>query len=131
MSGTAPYDTQAFSPLPGRSFRLVAGGEGGGPTHCPEPPSGGPLPYPNGRRYRVEACQGHRPRVTTAPRLRASAERGRGTVPAAPRPIRPQDPLPSRYSEAQFRTVLLTALQRFAGPSTPPDGSPQGSPHPP
>jgi hypothetical protein len=38
MSGTAPYDTQAFSLLPGRCFRLVAGGEGGGPTHCPEPP---------------------------------------------------------------------------------------------
>ena len=27
MSGTAPY-TQAFSPLPGRCFRLVSGGEG-------------------------------------------------------------------------------------------------------
>ena len=38
MSGTALYDTQAFSPLPGRCFRLVSGGEGGGPTHCPEPP---------------------------------------------------------------------------------------------
>jgi hypothetical protein len=38
MSGTALYDTQAFSPLPGRSFRLVSGGEGGGPTHCPDPP---------------------------------------------------------------------------------------------
>jgi hypothetical protein len=38
MSGTAPYYTQAFSPLPDRCFRLVSGGEGGGPTHCPEPP---------------------------------------------------------------------------------------------
>ena len=38
MSGTAPYDTQAFSPLPGRRFRFVSGGEGGGPTHCPAPP---------------------------------------------------------------------------------------------
>ena len=37
MSGTAPYYTQAFSALPGRCFRLVSGGEGGGPTHCPEP----------------------------------------------------------------------------------------------
>ena len=38
MSGTAPFYTQAFPPLPDRCFRLVAGGEGGGPTHCPEPP---------------------------------------------------------------------------------------------
>jgi hypothetical protein len=68
MSGTAPYDTQAFSPLPGRRFRLISRGEGGGPTHCPEPPRlAGPLPYPNGRRYRVEACEGHRPRVTPPP----------------------------------------------------------------
>jgi hypothetical protein len=37
MSGTAPYDTQAFSPLPGRCFRLVAGGEGGGPDPLPGP----------------------------------------------------------------------------------------------
>ena len=63
MSGTAPYYTQAFSPLPGRCFRLVSGGEGGGPTHCPEPPVWrGPFRTPNGRRYRVEACEGHRPR---------------------------------------------------------------------
>ena len=56
MSGTAPYYTQAFSPLPGRCFRLVSGGEGGGPTHCPEPPVWrGPFRIPNGRRYRVEA----------------------------------------------------------------------------
>ena len=47
MSGTALYDTQAFSPLPGRRSRLVSGGEGGGPTHCPEPAVWrGPLPYP-------------------------------------------------------------------------------------
>ena len=38
MSGTAPYYTQAFSPLPGRCSGLVSGGEGGGPTHRPEPP---------------------------------------------------------------------------------------------
>jgi hypothetical protein len=63
MSGTAPYDTQAFSPLSGRCFRLISGGEGGGPTHCPEPPRlAGPFRAPNGRRYRVEACEGHRPR---------------------------------------------------------------------
>ena len=38
MSGTAPYYTQAFSPLPDRCYCLVSGGEGGGPTDCPEPP---------------------------------------------------------------------------------------------
>jgi hypothetical protein len=37
MSGTAPYHTQVFSPLPGRCFCLVAGGEGG-PTHSLDPP---------------------------------------------------------------------------------------------
>jgi hypothetical protein len=63
MSGTAPYYTQTFSPLPGRCFRLVCGGEGGGPTHCPEPPVWrGPSVPPNGCRYRVGACEGHRPR---------------------------------------------------------------------
>jgi hypothetical protein len=62
MSGTAPYYTQAFSPLPDRCFRLVSGGEGGGPTHCPELPVWrGPFRAPNGHRYRVEACEGHRP----------------------------------------------------------------------
>jgi hypothetical protein len=63
MSGTAPYYMQAFSPLPGRGFRLIFGREGGGPTHCPEPPVWrGPFHTPNGRRYRVDACEGHRPR---------------------------------------------------------------------
>jgi hypothetical protein len=70
MSGTAPYCTQAFSPLPGRRLRLISGGEGGSPTPCPEPPMWlGPFHTPNGRRYRVEACESHRPQVTTAPRL--------------------------------------------------------------
>jgi hypothetical protein len=35
MSGTAPYSMQAFSPLPGRCYCVVSGGEGGGSTHCP------------------------------------------------------------------------------------------------
>jgi hypothetical protein len=58
MSGTAPYYRQAFWPLPDRCFRLVSGGEGGGPTHCPEPPTlCGPFRAPSGRRYRVEASR--------------------------------------------------------------------------
>jgi hypothetical protein len=49
--------------MPDRCFRLVSGGEGGGPTHCPEPPVWRrPFRAPNGRRYRVGACEGHRPR---------------------------------------------------------------------
>ena len=62
VSGTAPYYAEAFSPLPGRCFRLVARHGEGGPTHCPEPPTWrGTWRAPNGRRYRVEACEGHRP----------------------------------------------------------------------
>ena len=65
MSGTAPYYTQAFSPLPGRCFRLVASGEGGGSTHCPDPPVWRALfRAPKGRRDWVEACEGHRPRLS-------------------------------------------------------------------
>jgi hypothetical protein len=70
MSGTAPYDTQAFSPVPGRCFRLVSGGQGGGPTHCPEPPAGrGPFHTPNGRRDRSRRARAsgpgdHRPRLS-------------------------------------------------------------------
>jgi hypothetical protein len=59
MSGTAPYYTQALSPLPDRCFRLVASQGEAGPTHCPEPVAWrGSWRAPNGRRYRVEACEG-------------------------------------------------------------------------
>jgi hypothetical protein len=54
--GAAPYYAEAFSPLQGRCFRLVArpGGEGG-PSHCPHPPTWrGSWRAPYGRRYRVE-----------------------------------------------------------------------------
>ena len=58
----APYYAQAFAALPGRCFRFISGGEGGGPTHCPEPPAWrGIFRARNGRRYTVEACAGHRP----------------------------------------------------------------------
>ena len=46
MSDTAPYYMQAFSPLPRRCFRLVSGGEGGGPTTARSRPSGGPPSVP-------------------------------------------------------------------------------------
>jgi hypothetical protein len=55
----APYYAEAFSPLPGR---LVAHHGGAGPTHCPEPATWrGSWRAPNGRRYLVEVCEGHRP----------------------------------------------------------------------
>jgi hypothetical protein len=61
-TGTAPYYAEAFFPMPGRCFRLIARAGEGGPTHCPEPPTWrGSWRAPNGRRYRVEACEGHRP----------------------------------------------------------------------
>jgi hypothetical protein len=49
--------------MAGRCFGMVSGGsEGGGPTHCPEPPTWrGTFRARNGRRYTVEACEGHRP----------------------------------------------------------------------
>ena len=59
----APYYAEAFAAMPGRCFRFVSHGEGGGPTHCPEPPVWRrPFRAPNGCRYRVGACEGHRPR---------------------------------------------------------------------
>jgi hypothetical protein len=39
LSGTAPYYAEAFFPMPGRCFRLVARDGEGGPIHCPEPPT--------------------------------------------------------------------------------------------
>jgi hypothetical protein len=67
MSGTAPYYAEAFFPMSGHCFRLIShGSQGGGPTHCPEPPVWrGTFQAPNGRRYRVEACEGHRPPAET------------------------------------------------------------------
>jgi hypothetical protein len=61
-TGTAPYYAEAFFPMPGRCFRLIARAGEGGSTHCPEPPTWrGSWRSPNGRRYQVEACEGHRP----------------------------------------------------------------------
>jgi hypothetical protein len=61
-TGTAPYYAEAFFPMPDRCFRLITRAGEGGPTHCPEPRTWrGAWRAPNGRRYRVEACEGHRP----------------------------------------------------------------------
>jgi hypothetical protein len=58
----APHYAEAFFPMPGRCFRMVAHDSEGGPAHCLEPPTWrGTFRAPNGRRYTVEACEGHRP----------------------------------------------------------------------
>jgi hypothetical protein len=69
----APYYAEAFSPLPGRCFRMVTRHGGGArPTHCPEPVAWrGSGRAPNGRRCRVETCE-----VTGRP--------GRGQQPRRP-----------------------------------------------
>jgi hypothetical protein len=58
----APYYAEAFSPIAGRCFRLVSRqDQQAGPIHCPAPPRwSGSLRDKNGRRYGVEACDGHR-----------------------------------------------------------------------
>jgi hypothetical protein len=59
---SARYYAKAFSLMSGRCFRLVAHSGEAGPTHCPEPVAWrGSWKAPNGRRYRIEACEGHRP----------------------------------------------------------------------
>ena len=70
-TGLAPTVTLAYpaamperpTPKPSpRCFRLVAHHGEAGPTHCLEPVAWrGSWRTPNGRRYRVEACEGHRP----------------------------------------------------------------------
>jgi hypothetical protein len=58
MTGS-PYYAEAFSPLPDRSFRMVAHPGETGPTHCPRQVAWrGSWWAPNGRRYRIEACEG-------------------------------------------------------------------------
>jgi hypothetical protein len=58
----APHYAEAFSPLPSRCFRMVVHHGEAGPMHCPEPVAWrGSWRSPNGRRYRIGACDGHRP----------------------------------------------------------------------
>jgi hypothetical protein len=80
MSGTAPYYTEAFFPTPSRCFRPVSSGnEGGGPTHCPEPPTWrGTFRARNGRRYTVEACEGAPAQGNVARATSGGRTRGKG-----------------------------------------------------
>jgi hypothetical protein len=71
----APYYAQAFSPLAGRCFRLVDQPQGG-PKHCPRPPAWhGSFRARGGRRYLVEACEGHRP-TPEPPPVAGTPQRG-------------------------------------------------------
>src|SRR5215203_6769468 len=82
---------------------------------------------PAGTRSALDAA-GCGPVVAGLPADRPNAAGCR--VPAAPRPIQAPGPSPSRYSKAQFRTVLLTALSDLPAPRHPPDRSPDHSPDP-
>jgi hypothetical protein len=61
-----PRHERPTTPKPSPRFPVAASawsahGEAG-PTHCPEPVTWrGSWRAPNGRRYRIEACEGHRP----------------------------------------------------------------------
>jgi hypothetical protein len=71
MTG-ALYYANAFSPLPGRCFRMVAHHGEAGPAHCSEPVTWrGSWRAPSGRRDRIEACEGHRPPLVEAGRSAA------------------------------------------------------------
>jgi hypothetical protein len=57
-----PYYAEVFAPMPGRCCRFISRG-GQGPDRCPESPTWrGTFRGRNGRRYTVDACEGHRPR---------------------------------------------------------------------
>jgi hypothetical protein len=70
---SAEYYAEAFSPLPGRCFRLVSRQDGqAGPTHCPEPSIWrGRFRAKNGRVYGVAACTGHADPLTDRRPLRS------------------------------------------------------------
>jgi hypothetical protein len=81
----APYYAQAFSPLPGRCFRMVPHHGEAGPVHCPEPVAWrGSWRAPNGRRYRIEACNGHQP---TQIEDRGAVAQRTGVVPTGADPM--------------------------------------------
>ena len=69
----APSYAEAFSPLPGRCFRMVAHHGEAGPAHFAQPVAWrGSWRALNGRRYRVEACEAAVPSRSGAAALLAS-----------------------------------------------------------
>jgi hypothetical protein len=71
----APHYAEAFSPIAGRCFRFLSrGDQEAGPIHCPELPRWrGTFRAKDGRRYAVEACDGHRAPLQNARPLRRGA----------------------------------------------------------
>ncbi len=69
----APYYAEAFSPRPGRCFRLIASQARPARPTARARGLGRLLAGPERRRYRIKACDGHRPapdeggRPTTSP----------------------------------------------------------------
>jgi hypothetical protein len=65
-----PYYAEAFAPMEGRCFRMVSRSREGGPIHCPERAAWrGSFRACDGRRYTVDACDGHRDPLMQARRL--------------------------------------------------------------
>jgi hypothetical protein len=76
----APHYAEAFSPLPGRCFRMVAHHGEAGPMHCPEPVVWrGSWRAPNGRRYRLEPAKVTDLQPSSVGRGRIGIDRGMGT----------------------------------------------------
>jgi hypothetical protein len=107
MSGTAPYYTQAFF-APARSL-LPPGRWRRGRRPDPLPGAArlaGPFRAPNGRRYGVEACEGHRPRWPPPQAESGTAWSAPGVkaMPAALRPLGSRQAPPGSRA-ASFRTA--------------------------
>jgi hypothetical protein len=64
------YYAESFAPMEGRCFRMVSRTFEGGPIHCPKPAAWrGSFYARDGRRYTVDACEGHYDPLTERSRL--------------------------------------------------------------
>jgi hypothetical protein len=72
-----PYYAEAFAPMAGRCFRMIAPAGEGGPIHCPQLAVWrGTFWARDGRRYTVDSCDGHR-----GPLIEATGWDGFGDIP--------------------------------------------------
>jgi hypothetical protein len=115
-----PYYAEAFSPYPAAASAWSPTTARPAPTQCPNPVGWrGSWRAPNGRRYRIEACEGHWPRAA-APLLSLAAGRRGGRRDAgtpgrlATRPYRPRarsNPhTPSKASSSASRGSIWRAV---------------------
>jgi len=59
MAETQPHYAEAFAPRPDGCFRLVSD-TAGRPSHCLQPPAwSGTFQDSQGKRWHVQACEGH------------------------------------------------------------------------